>query len=511
MGSNDRMISSNRRIAKNTLIMYGRMFVMTLISLYTSRIVFNALGINDFGIYNVVGGIIIFFAFINNGLSRATTRYITAEITEGSIESQRNIFNLAIVAHIIVAFIILVLCETIGLYFVNTYLNIPTERMSAANIVYQLSVIAAVFSVMQTPFSSAIVAVEKMSVYAYFTILDALFKLITAFSLIRFTGDRLILYAFLIFLIGIINIMIYRIYCYRRFEMCKWKRPDNRALLKEIFGFMGWSLAGQAAVVATNQGVSFLINIFYSVAVNAAIGLSNTIVSTVNNFIINFQIAFNPQIIKLYVAQKYEELMLLSMRCTRLTSFLILIFIIPISFQIKNILILWLGYYPPYAPEFCVLTLVAIYLDNISGVMWMIRGADKDIKVYQLVVSSVYSLCFWGGWIVLVIGLVPYSVIWIRIFVFFILFLVRILFVKSLIPQFSVSRYFIEVFLRTPIILIIPLIIMFLIKDIKLGNLFMDLIFNGFIGVGVTAISIFILGLNKGERKMIVGKIRDLL
>ena len=217
MGSNDRMISSNRRIAKNTLIMYGRMFVMTLISLYTSRIVFNALGINDFGIYNVVGGIIIFFAFINNGLSRATTRYITAEITEGSIESQRNIFNLAIVAHIIVAFIILVLCETIGLYFVNTYLNIPTERMSAANIVYQLSVIAAVFSVMQTPFSSAIVAVEKMSVYAYFTILDALFKLITAFSLIRFTGDRLILYAFLIFLIGIINIMIYRIYCYRRF------------------------------------------------------------------------------------------------------------------------------------------------------------------------------------------------------------------------------------------------------------------------------------------------------
>ena len=293
--------------------------------------------------------------------------------------------------------------------------------------------------------------------------------------------------------------------------MCKWKRPDNRALLKEIFGFMGWSLAGQAAVVATNQGVSFLINIFYSVAVNAAIGLSNTIVSTVNNFIINFQIAFNPQIIKLYVAQKYEELMLLSMRCTRLTSFLILIFIIPISFQIKNILILWLGYYPLYAPEFCVLTLVAIYLDNISGVMWMIRGADKDIKVYQLVVSSVYSLCFWGGWIVLAIGLVPYSVIWIRIFVFFILFLVRILFVKSLIPQFSVSRYFIEVFLRTPIILIIPLIIMFLIKDIKLGNLFMDLIFNGFIGVGVTAISIFILGLNKGERKMIVGKIRDLL
>ncbi|WP_315578951.1 hypothetical protein [Hoylesella oralis] len=504
-------ISNNKRIAKNTLFMYGRMLIMTLISLYTSRIVFNALGVNDFGIYNVVGGIIVFFTFINGGLSRATARYITAEITEGTAISQRNVFNLSVVAHFIIAFIILFLCETIGLYLINVYLNIPSGRMFAANVVYQFSVIAAIFSVMQTPFTAAIVAFERMSIYAYFTVLDAIFKLVTAFILIKFTGDRLILYAFLIFSIGIINIVIYRIYCYRKFAMCKWERPRNKKLLKELFGFMGWSLTGQAAVVATNQGVNFLINIFYNVAVNAAIGLSNTIVGTINNFIINFQIAFNPQIIKLYVAKEYEELMLLSMRCTRLTSFLILIFMVPVSFQIKNILTLWLGHYPLYAPEFCILTLIAIYLDNVSGAMWMIRGADKNIKIYQIVVSIVYSLCFWGGWIALAFGLVPYCVIWIRIFVFFILFFVRAFFVKSLIPQLSISRYFFEVFLRTPIILIIPLIVMFFIKDINFGNLFLNLILNCLIGFFLISIAIFVLGLNRWERNLIIEKVKRAL
>lgn len=501
-------LSNNRRIAKNTMIMYGRMLIMMFISLYTSRIVFNALGINDFGLYNVVGGIIVFFTFINGGLANATRRYITAELANGDEDTQRNVFNLSILSHIIIAGVILLLAETIGLYIVNTYLNIPPGRMTAANIVYQLSVISAVFSVMQTPFSVTIVAYEKMSIYAYFTILDSIFKLLTAYILTIYLGDTLILYAFLIFGISVINIIIYRIYCYRKFSICRWKRPHNKILLKEMFGFMGWNLTGQAAIVATNQGVSFLINIFYNVAVNAAIGVSNSIVGIVNGFVSNFQIAFNPQIIKLYVTNEYDELVILAQRCTRLTSFLMLIFIIPISFEVKDLLTLWLGDYPQYAPEFCVLTLIAIYFDNLAGPMWMIRNAHKNIKQYQIIVSIIYSMCFWGGWLTLAIGWVPYSVIGVRILVFAFLFFVRVYAVKLLIPKLSISNYVYEVIFKSLLIIIVPIAGMTYFSNIDFGGLFSNIIIKCLVGFALTCLSISIIGLSKTERNYMFAYIK---
>ena len=499
--------ADNKKIAKNTLIMYLRMLFMMFVSLYTSRIVFNALGVSDYGIYNIVGGIIVFLSFINSALSRATTRYITAELTNDNKESQSNVFNLAVIAHIIIAIIILILSESIGVLILNHCLNIPEDRIFAANIVYQFSVLSSLFSVMQTPFTAVIIAHERMSIFAYFSIIEAIMKLLTAFILTTYANDKLILYAIMIFIVGIINILIIRTYCYNKFLMCKWKKPHNGKLFKEMFGFMGWNLTGQASVVATNQGVNFLVNVFHGVVVNAAIGISNSIANILNQIVTNFQIAFNPEIIKLYVSGQHTEVIKLAIRCTKISSFLILLFIVPITFQIENILFVWLGNYPEYAAEFCILTLIGIYFDNVSAPMWMIRSADKKIKNYQIVISSIYSLCFWGGWLILFLGVVPYAIIWVRIFVYFVMLIIRAFYVKSLIPELNVSLYIYELFGCTTKVVIIPLVSLYILSQYDFGGHFLNLSINVTVGLLLMCICTYLLGLTTEERNLIQKKL----
>lgn len=503
--------TNNKIIAKNTMILYLRMLVMTCISLYTSRVIFNTLGVVDYGVYNLVAGIIVFFSFINGGLSRATTRYVTAELSSGTNDSLRNVFNTTVVAHLIIAIVVFTAAEPVGIFIINRILDIPTDRIFAANIVYQLSVFASLVGIMQTPFQAAIIAKEKMSVYAYLTIIDAILKLATALLIIYYDGDKLIFYSILIFISNILSVIFYRIYCYRNFLFCKWEKPKNKELLKKLFSFMGWSLAGQGAVVATNQGVNFLINVYCGVVVNASIGISSMIVNIVTNFVSNFQIAFNPQLIKLYISNSHDELINLAIKTTRLTSFLILIFLIPISFQIDNILTFWLGDYPQYTAEFCVLTLIGIYFDQVSGPMWMIRGAHEDIKNYQIVIFLIYSLCFFIGWIVLYFKFPPYSVIIVRTIVFIFLLIIRALFVKKLVPQLSILNYIKEVFITTTIVIIIPLLTMLLLTRLEISNLIIELVFKCGTGLLITLLSIYVFGFNNEEKKYVIFLIKGFI
>ncbi len=260
------------------------MVVLLIVSLFTARIVFNALGINDYGLYNVVGGIIVFFTFLNNGLATATRRYITADIAEGNLLKGRHTFNVCLKTHFIIAAVILFLGETVGLWCVLNVLNIPEGREYAAMIVYQISIVTAIFSIVQSPYGSAIVAHEKMSIYAYFTIFDALAKLMVCFFIKKWGGDKLVFYAFLIMGVAFFNLLMYVIYCLKNIKICVIEKTKDRQLLKEIFQFMSWSVLGQAAVVGTNQGVSLLVNVYHNVAVNAAMGVSNTITQVVSQF-----------------------------------------------------------------------------------------------------------------------------------------------------------------------------------------------------------------------------------
>lgn len=504
---NNSSSEKNRIILKNTLFMYGRMLVMLFISLFTARVVFNTLGVDDYGTYNLVAGIIVFFTFLNNGLGIATKRYITAEIAKGDERSISHVFYICILAHLIIASIILVLAETVGLWGVNYILNIPSGRMYAANWVYQLSVISAVLGIVQSPFGSVIVAYEKMNIYAYFTIFDAVAKLFIIYMVQTVGGDKLIIYAFLVFGVSIANMLLYRIYTYRTFPVCRLnERKRDKPLLKEIFSFMSWSLAGQAAVVGTNQGVSVLVNIYYNVAVNAAMGVSNSITNIINGFITNFQVAFNPQIVKSYVSKDFSYLQNLIVRSSKLSSFLVIIFLVPLMFEAGNVLKIWLGDYPEYSVEFCILTLLAIYFEAVSAPLWMTVYAQKDIKSYQIVISTVYSLNFFVGWLVLFLGAAPYSVITVRVIVFIALAGIRLYFTKKFFTQFDVKRWIEDVLWKGILIFFISSIltggIMFFIEC----HIFIHIILTTLISLCFTLPMIYFLGLKLNERNFIKQK-----
>lgn len=505
--------TKTKRIFKNTLYMYLRMLIMLVLSLFTARIVFNTLGIDNYGIYNVVGGIIVLFTFINNGLNSATSRFITAEIANGTQERISHVFNTCILSHIFIACIIFLLAETIGLWIVNNLLNIPEDRMYAANWVFQLSVISAILSVIQSPFGATILAYEKINIYAYFTITDVIFKLLIIYLVQAIKGDKLIIYALLIFLTTIINTIMYRVYTYKKIPICRLKHIRyDKSLIKEILSFMSWSLAGQAAVVGTNQGTNVLINVYHNVSVNAAMGVSNTITNTVQGFVGNFQTAFNPQIVKSYISKEFDYLQALMIRSAKLSSYLIIIFLVPLIFEAKNVIVLWLGSnIPQYAVEFCLLTLIANYIEALAAPLWMMIYAQSNIKKYQIITSCIFSLNFFGSWLFLFLDFPPFFVIIIRIVVYLLLISERLYFTKVYFKDFNYIKWTKEVIIKSCLIIAASSSLTFITYNLFNLPLFFHIAYTTCISLCFNLVLIYILGLNKQERNFINKKIKHII
>ena len=486
--------------------MYIRMLVLLCISLYTVRIILKILGFNDYGTYNIVAGILVFFTFINNGLASATKRYITTEIAKNDEGQAIHIFNTCLIAHVIISIVIILLSETIGLWVINNILNIPDNRLIAANWVYQFSLIAVIINILRSPYEAVIIAHEKMNAYALFSIADAIFSLLIVYLLQITSGDKLIIYSCLLVGSSLIIACIYIAYCFRQFSICKWRYTRDKELLKEIFNFMSWSLLGQFAVVCTNQGVNILINTYYSVVVNAAIGISNQVVNLANRFVSNFQVAFNPQIIKLYAKQENDSLLKLLYISSKISSFLIILFFVPISHELSYILDWWLGKYPPYTIIFCLLTFIAIYIEAISAPLWMIIYSQSNIKRYQIVISSVYILNFIFGWIVLALGFPPYYVILVRILIFCTLLSIRITFAKRLLTIINIPHWIWEIPIRGILIACIAYVLTYFCKSL-LSNENSDIlhIISTCILSGIlTIILITCIGLNRSERNLFI-------
>lgn len=502
-------IETNKRIAKNTLYMYIRMLVQMAVAFYTVRVIFNVLGTDNYGIYNVVAGVIVFFTFLNNGLTSATKRYVTSEIAKGTEESGCHVFNTCVIAHILISLIVLVFAETIGVWLVNHILNIPPDRMLAANWVFQMSILAAVLGIMQSPFDAAIVAHEKMNIYAYLSILDVVLKLAIVFILKALPGDKLIVYSCLLCITFIITMLVNCLYCHRIFPICKWKYKKDLNLLRNIFKFMSWNLLGQLAVVGTNQGIGMLVNVYFNVAINAAMGISNQIINNVNKFVSNFQVAFNPQIIKSYTNKDYDYLYSLIIRSSKISSYLIIIFLVPLLFETPNILLAWLGNYPQYSVEFCLLTFVTIFLEAIGAPLWMLQYSQTNIRQYQLVISNVYGSTFFLSWLLLAFTQAPpYYVFIVRIVIFISLLVIRLYFAKKLLPLLKIKYWIEEVLVRALIIIVIA--------SVLTGVLYFNLHTTNLIGILiVTAFSlccivplIYYIGLNKQERTFCINLIR---
>lgn len=299
---------NNKRIAKNTLFLYFRMLLMMGISLYTSRVVLKTLGVEDYGIYNVVGGIVAMFGFINGSMSSATQRYITFALGKGDKKRLQTVFCTTLQIHVLIAGIIVLLGETIGLWFLYSKMQIPIDRMNAAFWVLQASIIDSAIKVISVPYNADIVAHEKMSAFAYISILEAVLKLAIVYVLVVFVFDKLILYAFLLLTVQILIRFCYSSYCNKHFEETKYRHIWDKALLKEMIGFAGWSMFGNLAAVLFGQGLNMLLNVFFGPVVNAARGIAVQVQIAIQQFVGNFQMALNPQITKTYATHKFESM-----------------------------------------------------------------------------------------------------------------------------------------------------------------------------------------------------------
>ena len=486
------------------------MLVLMLVSLYTTRILLKALGIDDYGIYNVVGGLIVMITFVKEGLTGAGRRYIMAELATGNLKSQQVMYTNVVISHLLLCGALIFLGETIGLWFFSHQLNIPESRFDAAMWVYQLSLVSSLVMIMLSPFNAVIISEEKMSAFAYFSIIDAVLKLVIVWVVMAVNSDKLIVYALLVMGVHVVDYLMYYIYCRKKFEMCRMVRINGIGKLKELFGYMGWTVFGLGANVTSRQGVTMLVNIYFNVAVNAAIGISNMIISAAQQFVSNFQMAFAPQLTKNYIARNCDEVNSLVSRASRYSSFLVLVMLIPISVVISELLEIWLGEYPQYTEEFCILTLICIYFDAMSNPLTTVITADKNIKMYQVFIACVYLMDFLISWSVLFMGALPYYVIVVRALLSITGLIVRLWMMKQKVDGFMARRWLKSIIGRGMVIvtLCLPLIVLGQLNIFK-SSIWLKFIVMGAISMIWVVTLIWLVGLTNNERKFVTSRVRN--
>ena len=383
---------NNKRIAKNTLFLYLRMFVSLALSLVTGRVVLQTLGVEDYGINAVVGGVIGMFGVIQVCMIGATSRFITYELGRGDEKRLKETFSTTLTLHIIIAIILFVILESVGLWMVNYKLVIPERRMFAANCIYQFSIISLMLGVTQTPYSSAIVAHEKMAIYAYFDILNTVLKLVIIYLLLIGNMDKLILYGLLTFCVSTLIMMLNRIYCIRHFPETHYHFVWNKSLIKPIFAFSGWDILGNVAVMARGEGITILVNLFFGTALNAAVGIANTVTNAVGGFASNIIMAIKPQIIKRYADGEYEAMIKLAHEGTILSFVLMTFLTIPLMSEVHFVLNLWLGVVPDSACIFTNLVLLFNIIGCFANVVMDIVHATGQIKKTSLTNGIIYLI-----------------------------------------------------------------------------------------------------------------------
>lgn len=434
-------VSNNKRIAINTLFLYIRSIIVMAVSIYTSRIVLHALGVDDYGINNVVGGFVGMFAVLSSAMVNASQRFISYELGKENPQLKK-VFCSTLTIHFILVLVLLVVFESFGLWFLNTHLNISPDRMMAANWVFQFSVITFCLSILNTPFNASIIAHEKMSAFAYISIFEAFAKLGIVYLLYISNADKLILYSFLLMVISAMLLCIYMLYCRRHFEECKYKFMYDKSLLKSLLSFSGWNFLGSTAGILVTQGVNILTNIFFGVALNAARGIVEQANSAINQFVSNFTTALNPQITQSHASKDFERMNMLMMRGSKYSALLFWFMGIILFMQPDFVLNLWLVEVPPYAPIFLRLTIIYSCFQALSNPLYIGMLATGNIKTYQIVMSLLYAGSFVACYILFKIGFGPeYGYISTIAAVLLAVF-VRLHLLQTMIDGFSASDYF---------------------------------------------------------------------
>lgn len=497
--------ANNKRIAKNTLMLYIRMFFIMLISLFTSRVVLNTLGVENYGINNAVGGMVAMFSLLSGSLSNAISRFFTFELGRGDFSRLRSVFSTSVNIQIIMAVAIFIIAEVVGVWFLNSKMNIPPDRLSAANWVLHCSVLSFAVNLISIPYNACIIAHERMSVFAYISIVEVVLKLAIVYMLWISPFDKLIVYSILLLSVSVIIRIIYGAYCSRNFEECKYRIMLDKGLFREMAGFAGWNFFGNTAYMLNTQGVNMLINIFFGVALNAARGIAVQVEAAVNQFVNNFMTALNPQITKSYAAGDYGYMVKLICRGSKFSFFIMFLFIVPFELEAEMILKLWLGAVPEYAATFLRLVLLASLANIIGNPLYVAILATGKIKRYQLMVASYGCLVFPLSWIAYKIGLPAYSTYIIYAFIYFTLNGIRLIEIKRLM-NFPVMQYVNSVLWRMLLVggasFFLPLLLHYMIKE-SIYRVFVVCI----CGVLWTALCSYIFGLDKNEQNFILQKV----
>lgn len=498
--------ANNKRIAKNTLILYVRMLFLMAISLYTSRVILRALGIDDYGIYNVVGGFVSMFSVLRSGLTSATQRFITYDLGKGDKKELRKTFSTCVTIFVLISLLILTIAEIGGIWFLSNKLVIPEERMTAANWVFQLSLLTLVIHLLSNPYNALIIAHEKMNAFAYISIYEGVAKLLVAYAITYTTYDRLVLYSILLCLIQFTMRIFYGIYCKRNFQESKLLFYWNWGKIKEIYSFTGWAMFGGLAHIGFTQGLNVLLNMFFNPAVNAARGISVQIQHVVNNFVNNFQTAVNPQIIKSYAHGDKSQVYKLIYASSKYSYFLLLLLSLPIMIESDQILGLWLVEVPEYTAIFFRLIIITTAIDCISNPIMRAVDATGIIRNYQIVVGGLLLLIVPVSYIVLRLGAPPYSVFLVHIILGVLAFLARLYMAKSLIGISALTflrKVLMRCFIVTILSVVAPLLLYF-----SYSTSFTRLFFLVLFSLISVVFSIYVIGLESGERLYVRHKIK---
>lgn len=489
----------SKRIAKNTIVLYFRMLFLMAVSLYTSRVVLEALGVDDYGIYNVVGGFVSMFALVSSALTGACTRFLNYEMGKGPNNNLNAVFSSSVTIQYILAIIVLILCETFGLWYINRIMVIPNNRLIASNWCFQFSILCFCINLITVPYNAAIVAHEKMKAFAYVSIFEGIGKLIICFAIMAMSYDRLIFYGLLLMCVQLIVQFMYVGYCRIKFDECKYQFVYDPVLLRKIFSYSGWHIIGNSANILKTQGVNLILNLFFGPVVNAAKGISNQVLHAVQGFAGNFMMALNPQITQSYAKGDYVYMFQLVNRGALYSFYMLSLISLPIIINGEYLLHLWLKEVPDYSIIFSQLTLVLSLVTSLSTPLITAQNATGNVRNYQIIVGGIQlcnlPLCF----ILLQIGASPVSVMIVAIFMEIITLFIRLYMLPKYIPDFRPFDFVRYVLLKCCLVIAVSLIVPITL-NLYLSHNFVSLVINVLTCLICSIACIYYIGFNKAEQ-----------
>lgn len=498
-------MSTNKTIIKNTLFLYVRMGITMIISLFTSRIVLEALGFIDYGIYAVVGGIVGIISFMQGSLSGATTRFLNFEMGKSHSKNLSKIFSSAFYIHLFLALIVFILGETLGLWYIYNKLNIPPNRLYSTVIIFHFSLLSTILMIMQTPYNATIIAYQKMGVFAYVSIIESFIKLGIAFCILYTNYDKLILYSVLLFLTSTVIQFFYVVYCSYKFKDCKLKLSYDKDYTKAIASFFGWDLYGNFSITARDQGIQFLQNKFFGPILNSSVGLATTIGGIISGFASNFSLASKPEIFKLYSEGNIDKMLNLTFLSARISFYLLSIVSVCLIVQTDFYLTLWLKKIPDYLVIFTQLSLVQVLINSVFNVLNYPIHATGKIKLLSFVNGTIILLNLPIIYLFLNKGFTPVVSYMVVMILSILNSVIKVLIVKYIIPQFSISLFFKEVILKNVLIFSVSFFIGICLIQFVPNSLFLSIVISFLIIISIT-FTIWLIGLNKVEKELIRNK-----